>query len=234
LHIKFYSVSSKFEYMRKIIVSTFLTMDGILQAPGGPHEDTSHDFKWGGWTFPYWDEHMNNRLSTIMSKPFDLLLGRRTYQIFAAHWPYQENDPIGELFNRIRKYVVASKAVDLTWQNSTLITGNVVQELQRVRHEEGADLLVHGSGRLVQTLLANHLVDDLHTWIFPVTLGRGKKLFQEGTQPLSWKLTESTVSTTGVIISSYIPDGDVKTGSFVPDNPSEAEINRREQFANED
>jgi dihydrofolate reductase len=219
--------------MRKIIVSTFLSMDGVLQAPGGPQEDPSHQFKWGGWSFPYWDELMNNTMGKLMSGPFDLLLGRRTYEIFAAHWPYQENDPIAETFNRIRKYVVATKPVDLSWQNSTLITGDVISELKKLKEQDGPDLLVNGSGRLIQTLLSNHLVDVLHLWIFPVTLGGGKKLFEEGTQPLQWQLTDTTVSTTGVMIASYVPDGHVRTGSFVPDQVSEAEIARREKLAKE-
>lgn len=220
--------------MRKIIVSTFLTMDGVLQAPGGPEEDTSNHFKWGGWSFPYWDDLMNEAMAKIMSTPFDLLLGRRTYEIFAAHWPYQQNDPIGELFNRIQKYVVATTPIDLSWQNSVLVTGDVVCELKKLKEQDGPNLLVHGSSRLMQTLLSNHLVDALHPWTFPITLGEGKRLFEEGTQALEWKVTEATVSTTGVIMGSYVPDGNVKTGSFAPDTISKAEIARREKFAREE
>lgn len=218
--------------MRKIIVATFLTMDGVLQAPGGPEEDRSNGFKWGGWQFPYADEMMNNALSKIMSTPFDLLLGRRTYEIFAAHWPYQ-NDEIGEIFNRINKYVVATTSIDLSWKNSILINKDVVNELKKLKKQDGPDLLVHGSSRLVQTLFSNYLVDVLHTWIFPITLGTGKKLFQEGTQAQQWKLTDSVVSTTGAILASYVPDGEVKTGSFVPDKVSEAELARREKWSRE-
>src|SRR5687767_1586331 len=220
--------------MRKIIVPTFMTMDGVLQAPGGPEEDRSNGFKWGGWQFPYWDEQMNkNIMSNIFSTSFDLLLGRRTYEIFAAHWPYQ-NDAIGEIFNRINKYVVATTPVDLSWKNSILINKDVVNELKKLKKQDGPDLLVHGSSRLVQTLLANHLVDVLHTWIYPVTFGKGIRLFEEGTQAQQWKLTGSVVSTTGVIIASYVPGGDVKTGSFVPDQPSEAEMKRREKWRKEE
>lgn len=218
--------------MRKIIVSTFLSMDGVLQAPGGPHEDPSNQFKWGGWMFAYSDETTNDVLGKIMSKPFDLLLGRRTYEIFAAHWPYQD-DAIGEKFNRIRKYVVATTPVDLSWQNSTLINGDIVSELKKLKEQDGPDLLIHGSGRLIQLLLSNDLIDELHTWIFPITLGRGKKLFEEGTKARQWKLTDTTVSATGAIIASYVPDGDVKTGSFVPDKVSDAEIARRDKHAKE-
>ena len=219
--------------MRKIIVATFMTMDGVMQAPGGPEEDRSNGFKWGGWQFPYWrDDLMNNTLGKIMSTPFDLLLGRRTYEIFAAHWPYQ-NDAIGEIFNRINKYVVATTPIDLSWKNSILVNKDVVNELRKLKKQDGPDLLVHGSSRLVQTLLSNHLVDVLHTWIFPITLGQGKKLFEEGTQAQQWKLTESVVSATGVIIASYVPDGEVKLGSFVPNEVSEAELARREKWSRE-
>jgi dihydrofolate reductase len=218
--------------MRKIIVSTFLTMDGVLQAPGGPEEDRTNGFKWGGWIFHYGDEDTDKALGQLMSKPFDLLLGRRTYEIFAAHWPYQQ-DKIGELFNKINKYVVATTPVDLSWQNSILVDKNVVDELKKIKDQEGSDLLVHGSSRLVQTLLANHLVDELHTLIYPITLGKGKKLFEEGTQPQQWKMTRSSVSTRGVIIASYVPDGEVKYGSFMPDQPSDAEKARRKKWQNE-
>jgi dihydrofolate reductase len=218
--------------MRKIIVSTFLTMDGVLQAPGGPEEDRTGGFKWGGWLFPYSDEVTNNVLAKIMSAPFDLLLGRRTYEIFAAHWPYQ-NDAIGEKFNQINKYVVATTAIDTSWRNSILISADVVNELQNLKKENGPNLLVHGSSRLIQTLFADGLVDELHTWTFPITLGEGKKLFQEGTPAQEWKLTESVVSTTGVIVASYVPNGEVKLGSFVPDKVSDAEIKRRKKWMKE-
>ena len=219
--------------MRKIIVSTFLSMDGVLQAPGGPEEDRSKQFKWGGWSFHYWDDLMNNAMGKIMSKPFDLLLGRRTYEIFAAHWPYQ-NDEIGEAFNRVNKYVVATTSVDLSWKNSILINTDVVNELKKLKKQDGPDLFVNGSGKLIQTLLSNHLVDELHTWTFPLTLGQGKKLFEEGTQAQQWKPTDSVVSTTGVIIASYVPGGDIKAGSFVPDKVSEAEMARREKWRKEE
>ncbi len=205
----------------------FLSMDGVLQGPGGPEEDTSNQFKLGGWIVPYFDEQMGTQLDKILSAPYELLLGRRTYEIFAAHWPYQDkNDPIAETFNRIEKYVVADSPVDLSWQNSTQIAG--VDELKKLKEQDGPDLLVHGSSRLVQALLANHLIDVLHTWTFPVTLGRGKKLFEEGTQAVQWKLTDHMVSSTGAIVASYVPDGEVRTGSM-PVVVSEAEIARREK-----
>ena len=218
--------------MRKIIVSTFLTMDGVLQAPGGPEEDRTNGFQWGGWMFHYADDTTNNAIGELMSKPFDLLLGRRTYEIFAAHWPYQQ-DQIGELFNRINKYVVATTPVDISWKTSFLISKNVVNELKKLKEQDGSNLLVHGSGKLVQTLFANRLVDELHTWIFPITLGKGKKLFEEGVQAQQWKLTQSVISKTGVIIASYVPDGEVKQGSYVPEKPSAAEIERRKKWEKE-
>ncbi|MFD2871264.1 dihydrofolate reductase family protein [Mucilaginibacter ximonensis] len=215
--------------MRKIIVATFLSMDGVLQAPGGPQEDPTNNFTYGGWMFPYGDETTNQAIGKLFSAPFDLLLGHFTYDIFAAHWPYQQ-DEIGEVFNRINKYVVATKPVDLSWHNSILISGDVVAEIKKLKEQDGPALLVHGSSVLAQTLLQYGLIDELHTWIHPLTLGTGKKLFGQGAQAQGWKLTDSVVSTTGVIIASYAPDGEVKKGSFVPDQPSEKELERREKI----
>lgn len=219
--------------MRKIIVSTFMTMDGVLQAPGGPEEDRTNGFKWGGWQFPHSDELTDKALAKLMSASFDLLLGRRTYEIFAAYWPYHNDNAVGEKFNRINKYVVATTRVDLSWKNSILINNDVVNELKKLKEQDAPDLLVHGSSRLAQTLFANQLVDVLHIWTIPITLGKGKKLFEEGTPTQEWKLTESVVSTTGVIIASYLPGGEVKTGSFVPEKVSEAELARRDRWAKE-
>ncbi|HVW58704.1 MAG TPA: dihydrofolate reductase family protein [Puia sp.] len=219
--------------MRKIIVVTFSTMDGVLQAPGGPEEDRTNGFEWGGWQFGYPDELTDNAIARIMSTPFDLLLGRRTYEIFAAYWPYQ-NDTIGEKFNRINKYVVATTPVDTSWKNSILINRDVVNELKKLKEQGGPDLLVHGSGRLVQTLFANQLVDVLHIWTYPITLGRGKKLFEEGTPTQEWKMTESMISKTGTIIATYVPGGVVKLGSAVPDEASDAEIERRKKWLKEE
>jgi dihydrofolate reductase len=216
--------------MRKIIVTTFMTMDGVLQAPGGTEEDRTNGFKWGGWQFPHSDDVTNKAMAKIMSTPFDLLLGRRTYEIFSAYWPYK-NDEIGEKFNRINKYVVATTPVDISWRNSTLISKDVVNELKKLKDQDAPDLLVHGSSGLVQTLFANQLADVLHTWIYPITLGKGKKLFQEGTPTQEWKLTESTISTKGVILASYVPGGKVRTGSYVSDKVSDAELARRERWA---
>lgn len=219
--------------MRKIIVATFLTMDGVLQAPGGPEEDRTGGFKWGGWQFGYEDEEINNALEKIMSAPFDLLLGRRTYEIFAAYWPYQNNE-IAEKFNRVNKYVVATTGVNTSWKNSVLINRDVVNELKKLKQQKGPDLLVWGSSRLLQTLFANELVDVLHIWTYPITLGKGKKLFGEGMPAQEWKMTESVVSPTGIIIASYVPGGEVKLGSFVADKVSDAEIERRKKWMKEE
>jgi dihydrofolate reductase len=217
--------------MRKIIVVSYLSMDGVLQAPGGPEEDPSNGFKWGGWTFHFGDEMTNQILGKILSTPYDLLLGRRTYEIFSAYWPYHNDNPIGETFNRVNKYVVGTTPIDTSWNNSIRISKDVVDALKKLKAEDGPDLIVWGSSRLIQTLLANHLVDVLHAWIYPVTFGIGKKLFEEGTQAQQWKLTASEVSTTGVIMATYVQDGEVKPGSFVDGEPSEAELARREKWS---
>ena len=218
--------------MRKIIVWTRITMDGVLQAPSEPEEDTQSEFKWGGWTRHYWDELMSNNFDKIMSAPFDLLLGRSTYDVFVSYWPYKSG-VVGETFNRINKYVVATTPVDLSWENSILINKDVVNELKKLKNQNGPDLLVFGSSRLIQTLLSNHLIDVLHTWTFPITLGVGQKLFEEGTQAQQWKLTESVVSTTGAVFASYVLDGEVKLDPFVPDEDSKAALARREKWNRE-
>jgi dihydrofolate reductase len=200
--------------MRKIITTTFLTLDGVMQAPGGPEEDTSGGFAHGGWSFHYWDEVMGKIMNEFMEIPFELLLGRRTYDIFAAHWPQSKEEPVASKFNGTRKYVVSRSSGELAWQNSALVTGDVVAELQKLKEMDGPDLWVHGSGDLIQTLLKNNLIDRMHIWTFPVTVGSGKRLFGEGTQPGGYKLIDSKTATTGVIIAAYEPAGPLRTGSF--------------------
>lgn len=195
--------------MRKIIVWTRITMDGVLQSPSGAGEDTRNGFQWGGWTRHYWDEMMGNEFSKLMSTEFDLLLGRWTYEVFKAYWPHQHG-AVGTAMNRGNKYVVATTPIDLSWEKSILIHKDVVNELKKIKHQDGPDLLMFGSARLIQTLLSNHLVDVLNIWTFPITLGEGQKLFEEGTRAQHWKLTESAVSTTGAIFTSYILDGEVR------------------------
>lgn len=202
--------------MRKIITTTFVTMDGVMQAPGGPKEDTSGGFAYGGWSFGYWDDMMGKKvMAGFMELPFELLLGKRTYDIFAAHWPQSKEEPIASKFNGTKKYVVShDAAAELPWENSMLITGNVAAELGKLKAQDGPDLWVHGSGNLIQTLLENHLVDTMHVWTFPITIGNGKRLFAEGTQAEGFTLVDSKIATSGVIIATYEPAGKIKMGSF--------------------
>jgi dihydrofolate reductase len=202
--------------MRKIITTTFISLDGVMQAPGGPDEDRDGGFSHGGWMFGYWDDTGGSTMDGFMRQPFELLLGRRTYDIFATYWPTATKDlEVAVPFNRTRKYVVSHTQRQLSWNNSTLITGDVVGELKKLKQMDAPDLWVHGSGKLVQTLLANGLIDVMHLWILPVTLGPGKRFFAEGTRPEGFKLTDSKVTATGVIIASYEPAGAIKSGSFV-------------------
>jgi dihydrofolate reductase len=200
--------------MRKIIVLSFITLDGVMQAPGGPEEDTSGGFKYGGWTVPYFkeDEFLGAVMGEQMSKPFNLLLGRKTFEIFASYWPQHEDGWPG--VNKAAKYVISNSPHNLTWENSTLITGDVVNEIKKLKAQDGPDLQVYGSGNLAQTLFKNDLVDELWLKTFPITLGTGKRLFAEGTIPAAFKLTESKVSPKGVIVANYERAGEVKTGSF--------------------
>lgn len=202
--------------MRKIIVLTFISLDGVMQAPGGPEEDTSGGFKYGGWTFPYFDKFAGQIMCDQISSPFDLLLGKKTYDIFASYWPNQTADnPVTEPFNKARKYVASDIAFEPTWANTTVLTDDVVSQIKQLKSEGGADLQVHGSGDFIQTLLKNDLVDEMWLKIFPVTLGNGKKLFAGGTMPAAFKLMETRISPSGVIFANYKRDGEVKTGSFV-------------------
>lgn len=204
-----------------------------MQAPGGPEEDPTGGFTYGGWTVNYWDDMMGPVMGGYMAKPFELLLGRRTYEIFAAHWPYIKDDPVADKLNSVKKYVVSRTLDEVNWNNSTLIMGNVVQAIRKIKEQKGPELQVHGSGNLIQTLLKHDLIDEFRLWIFPVTIGKGKRLFGEGTQPASLKLIDSKISTTGVIIATYEPAGELKTGSFALDNPNVAEIKRRKRLADE-
>ena len=220
--------------MRKIICSTFVSLDGVMQAPGGPEEDPSGGFAFGGWTFPHWDEAMGEVMGRLFESPFDLLLGRKTYEIFAAYWPYIENDPIAEAFNRVTKFVATRSPEPLAWHGSVAISGDVPEELKRLKQQEGPDLLVQGSSVLLQTLFAQGLVDDLQLLTFPVLLGRGKRLFGDSVRPGELQLVDSRTSTTGVVMSRYRPGGKVRTGSFATQEPSAAETARREKWREEE
>ena len=198
--------------MRKIIVLSFITLDGIMQAPGGPEEDISGGFRYGGWTVPYFDEFLGRVMVEQMSKPFDLLLGRKTYEIFASYWPHHKDEDPG--INLATKYVASHGTMQFTWDKSVLLQGDIVEEIKKLKAQDGPELQVHGSGNLIQTLSKHDLVDELWLKIFPVTLGSGKRLFAEGTIPAAFKLTDGKVLPSGVIIANYERAGEVKTGSF--------------------
>jgi dihydrofolate reductase len=203
--------------MRKIIVLSFIALDGVMQAPGGPEEDTSGGFKYGGWTVPYFDDFLGKIMDEQMSKPFDLLLGRKTFEIFASYWPHHPEEGAG--INNATKYVASNALTKHEWEKSVFLKGDVVEEIRKLKEQDGPDLQVHGSGNLIQTLLAHDLVDEFWLKIFPVTLGMGKRLFDTGTIPASYTLVESKSSPSGVIIASFKRAGEVKTGSFALENP---------------
>lgn len=200
--------------MRKIITTTFVTLDGVMQAPGGPQEDTSNGFQYGGWQVSVpMDEMMGATLGALMAAPFELLLGKRTYDIFAAYWPHATKDKeVAIPFNSSKKYVVSHNSFAPEWQNSVCITGDVVEQIQKLKEEDGPNLWVWGSGDLIQTLLKHNLIDQMQVWIYPLTIGSGKKLFANGAQPQKFKLVDSKISTTGVILATYEAIDGFKTG----------------------
>jgi dihydrofolate reductase len=200
--------------MRRLIVSTFLTLDGVMQAPGGPGEDDSGGFTHGGWSVTFWDDRMAEVMGEAMSVPFDLVLGRRTYDIFAAYWPNAPEDAGGKPLNNATKYVASRGRPRLRWERSVPLEGEAAEAVARLRDGDGPELQVHGSGNLIQTLMRHGLVDEYRLWTFPVVLGSGKRLFADGTIPGSLRLVDSTVSTTGVVIGTYEPAGELVTGSF--------------------
>ncbi|HXU04831.1 MAG TPA: dihydrofolate reductase family protein [Polyangia bacterium] len=201
--------------MRKINVLTFVTMDGVMQAPGGPEEDTSNGFNRGGWSVGYFDEAVGEEMGKQMGRKFDLLLGRRTYEIFKSFWP-QQKDPTGDAINEATKYVVTNRPLGKDWKGTVRLEGDVVAAIRKLKAESGPELQVHGSATLIQTLLANDLVDELWIKIFPCTIGSGRRLFEEGTQYAGFELYESSASPSGVILAKYRRAGDVKSGSFLP------------------
>lgn len=198
--------------MREIIVLSFITLDGVMQGPGGPTEDTSGNFTYGGWTVPYFDDFSGKTMAEQMSRPFDLLLGRKTFEIFASYWPYQDGgeNPI----NKATKYVASNTLTKHEWSKSVFLKRDVVEEIKKLKQQDGPELQVYGSGNLIQTLLKYDLVDEYWLKIFPITLGMGKRLFDKGTLPAAYTLVESKSSPSGVIIASFKRAGEVKTGSF--------------------
>ncbi len=222
--------------MRKIVVGAMVSLDGVMQAPGGPTEDPTQGFKFGGWVVPYFDREFGEEIDRLFGEKFDLLLGRKTYEIFAAYWPYyDENAPdggIARLFNKITKYVVSrSGEVDTSWQGSVLLRG--IADVKRLRNEDGPNLVTQGSTELVHALLANDLVDAMTLFVIPAVLGGGKKLFADGSIPHAYTLTRSCVSSTGIVIGHYERDGEVKIGETELSSPSEAEVARQERMKRE-
>lgn len=232
--------------MRELFVSAFVSLDGVMQAPGGPDEDPSGGFTQGGWTVPYWDDLMSAAMAEAFAQPFELLVGRRTYEIFAAHWPHVDeraerggtpsdiDDPVAAALNSARKHVASRTLTELGWQGSTLLQGDVAAAVADLKAQDGPALWVQGSSGLIQTLLRHDLVDELRVWTFPVVVGPGKRLFGDGAIPLGLRLEDVQTSTTGVIMARYRRAGDVQRGSFAFAEPTAAETERRARLAAED
>ena len=213
--------------MRTLAVQTFISLDGVMQAPGGPDEDPTGGFEHGGWAVNYFDEEMMERIAG--SDPYELLLGRGTYEIFAAHWPYDEG-PVADHLNSTRKHVASTTLERLEWSNSTLIGGDVAEYVAALKRQDGPEIQVHGSPGLIQTLLEHDLVDQFRIWIFPVVLGTGKRLFGDGAIPAGLRLLDSTFSKTGVTINTYERAGDIEPGLMDFEEPTQAEIERRRRL----
>jgi dihydrofolate reductase len=207
--------------MMKVTVTTFMTLDGVVQGPGGPEEDRSGGFEQGGWLVPYADEDMGRFVADWFALADAFLLGRRTYEIFSAYWPRitDEHDPVASRLNRLPKYVASKTLHSVEWNNSTLLKGHVPEEVAELKRQPGKELQVHGSGNLVQTLMAHDLVDEYRLWFYPVVLGSGRRIFGEGSAPTALKLVDTKTTSTGVVIHSYQPGGKVKFGSFALEQP---------------
>jgi dihydrofolate reductase len=220
--------------VRKLIASTFASLDGVMQAPGGPEEDPTGGFALGGWMFNFAGEDMDIAAAGFDGRDREVVLGRRTYQIFEAFWPYQsEENPVAKTLNAAKKHVASRTLTRLHWNNSTLLRGGIVPAIVALKNEPGPDLQIIGSGNLIQTLQAATLIDEYNVWTFPVVLGRGKRLFGEAAKPSALRLVRSQVSATGVVMSTYVPAGEIRPGSFASGRPSERELARREMMANE-
>jgi len=224
--------------MRRIIAAAFLTLDGVMQAPGGPEEDRSGGFAFGGWLAGVADEEIGEAVGKLFGQPYDLLLGRRTYDIFAAYWPFIPTDPkvagydpgpasIATSFNQVTKFVATHRPKGLTWDNTTWLGEDALAALRLLKQGDGPALVIQGSSDLIQTLLAHDLIDELRLIVAPLVLGKGKRLFGAGTLPRGLKSTRSRLTRLGTLIATYEPTGDVKTGTFGADTPSDAEIERR-------
>lgn len=223
--------------MRKVIVGAFVSIDGVMQAPGGPEEDPTGGFKYGGWVGPMSDDPVfGEAVGKLFEEPFALLLGRRTYDIFAAHWPYAEGGPhdhVAKTFNSITKYVATRKGAELTWKGSVALR-DAVPEVAKLKQEDGPTLVTQGSTELVHSLLSAGLVDEIRVFTFPVLLGKGKRLFDETSQALAFRLKHSAVSPNGLIHAVYVPNGELKTATIVgAEIPTPAELARREKLKRE-
>ena len=214
--------------MRKLTGAVFVSIDGVMQAPGGPEEDPSGGFEFGGWLAGLYDEEFGEELDRLFSGPFDLLLGRRTYDIFAAYWPFNQDNPVGAMFQRANKYVVTHSDEPLEWDNSHRVDS--IDALGELKQSEGPELIIQGSSTLYPQILNAGLLDRLILMIFPVVLGEGKRLFGEGTPPGTMKMVRHRVTSVGTVIATYEPSGEVKTGTFATKEPSQAELERREKW----
>jgi dihydrofolate reductase len=218
--------------MRKLIASTFASLDGVMQAPGGPAEDPSENFTLGGWLFAFGVEGMDISAAGFDGKDRELVLGRRTYEIFEAYWPGQPEDhPIARTLNAAKKHVASRTRKSLQWNNSSLLGGDIVSALAALKARPGHDLQIIGSGNMIQTLQAASLIDEYNVWTYPVVLGRGKRLFENGARPCALRLVASRVSTTGVVMSTYVPAGDIALGTVGQEEPSAKELTRRAKMA---
>ena len=222
--------------MRRVIVGAMVSIDGVMQAPGGPTEDPTRGFKFGGWVMPYFDQEFGEELDRVFHHKFDLLLGRKTYEIFAGYWPYYDEDApdggIAKRFNEITKYVVSrSGAVDTSWARSVLLRD--IAEVRRLKQQDGPNLVTQGSTELVHALLVNDLVDAMSIFTVPVVLGGGKKLFADGSAPHSFTLSHSRVCSNGLIVGHYERDGEIRIGDTALDSPSDREVARRERMKRE-
>ena len=216
--------------MRKLTGAVFQSLDGVMQAPGGPQEDPSSGFRFGGWAFPFWDESLEEPFGKIIDSDYDLLLGKRTYDIFAAYWPYNQHVPIGARFQSINKYVLTHSDQPLGWEHSHRLSGDTAGAVAELKRSDGRDLLIQGSSTLYVPLLAAGLIDRLVIMIFPLVLGEGKRIFDGSQAPGALRLVDHSVSSKGVVFTTYEPAGEVPTGSFATQQPSEAELERREKI----
>jgi dihydrofolate reductase len=203
--------------MRKLIVQSFVTLDGVMQAPGGPGEDDDGGFAYGGWSVNYWDDQMGEVMGEATSRPFAMVLGRRTYDIMAAYWPDAPEEAGAKVFNDATKYVASRGRPTLEWSNSVLIEGDAADGLAALKREDGPELQVHGSANLIQTLLRHNLVDEFRLWVFPAVIGSGKRLFGDGAIPAGLRLVDHKTSSTGVVMGTWEPAGELVPGTFAPE-----------------